>query len=272
MKLSEYVQEISRAYDALLLDISLQTMRHEFAFNYKKHHLNHILPREHQHSTPPKLPRQYDPIAILWSTEFQNKEKLVLLSALQATYQDTTTPITPDMVPLILDTGPSITISPFKSDFVSKIKPVQQVKIQGIAAGLTIKGIGDLSYSFYNDHGVLQTLHLRDCLYIPTCSVRLLCPHQISNSTNCFGDGFNALSHDPILTDQGKQTTIKYYKLSKLPLLFTTLGISSYQQYISNIRELKADPSATPTSSTWQRNKIKNYTSMSVAHMKDLQI
>lgn len=181
-------------------------------------------------------------MTVLQSPEFYNKEKQVLLSALQATYQDTTTPITPDMVPLILDTGASITISPFKSDFVSKIRPVQKVKIQGIAAGLNVEGIGDLSYSFYNDNGDLQTLLLHDCLYVPTCSVRLLCPRQIGDTTHHSGDGFNALSCNPILTVQGKQTTIQYDKLSKLPLLYTAPGISSYQRYVSNLTDLKADP------------------------------
>jgi hypothetical protein len=151
MKLNEYIQEIARAYDALMQDIVLRSSRHEYSFDYQPRRPCHMLPRQRQFLTPPKLPTQYDPAIISQSTAFQNKERLVLLAAFQASYPDTTTPMTPDMVPLILDTGASITISPFKSDFVSKIRPVQKVKIQGIASGLDVEGMGDISYSFYND-------------------------------------------------------------------------------------------------------------------------
>lgn len=142
------------------------------------------------------------------------------------------------MAPLNIDTGASVTITPFKSDFVSTIKPVQKVKIQGIASGLDIEGIGNLSYSFYNNDGNLQTLYLKDFLYVPKCSICLLCPCQIGTTTNYSEDGFNALSDNPILTVQGQQTTVQYDSLSKLPVLFTALGIYSYQRYLSNLIEM----------------------------------
>jgi hypothetical protein len=242
MKLNEYIQEIARAYDALMQDIVLRSSRHEYSFDYQPRRPRHILPRQRQFLTPPKLPTQYDPTIISQSTDFQNKERLVLLAAFQASYPDTTTPMTPGMVPLILDTGASITISPFKSDFVSKIRPVQKVKIQGIASGLDVEGMGDISYSFYNDDGQLQTLYLTKCLYVPKCSVHLLCPRQIGATTNNPADGFNACSDNPILTVDGKQTTVQYDSLSKLPVLFTASGISSYQRYLGNLTEIKADP------------------------------
>ncbi len=91
------------------------------------------------------------------------------------------------------------------------------------------------------DDGELQTLHLHDCLYVPSCSVRLLCPRQIGDTTKHCGDGFNA-SKNPILTVHGKKTTLQYDNLSKLPLLFTAPGITSYQPYLSNFTELKAVP------------------------------
>jgi hypothetical protein len=149
---------------------------------------------------------------------FDNKEKLVMLSVFEATYHDTLTPLTPDMVPLIIDTGASISLSPHKTDFLTPIRPVQNVQIKGIASGLTVEGVGDLFYTFRNDNGELQTMVLRDCLYVPQCVVRLICPRQIGAETKNPADGFNATYINPILTVQGKQTTIKYDSLLNLPI------------------------------------------------------
>jgi hypothetical protein len=78
---------------------------------------------------------------------------MVLLAAFEATYHDAKTPLTPDMVPLIIDTGARISLSPHKMDFISPIQPVQRISIKGIASGLAVEGIGDLCYSFHNDSG-----------------------------------------------------------------------------------------------------------------------
>lgn len=71
------------------------------------------------------------------SPEYRRKQ-LVLLAAFQSTYSDTTTPLTPDMVPLVIDTGASVTITPFQTDFITPLQPVQQTTIQGIASGLQV--------------------------------------------------------------------------------------------------------------------------------------
>jgi hypothetical protein len=80
---------------------------------------------------------------------------MIQLAAFEATYHDSLTPMTP-MTPGTFDTGGSVSFSPFKSDFVTPIKPVQKVTIKGIAAGLTVHGIGDLQYTFCNDDGMVQ--------------------------------------------------------------------------------------------------------------------
>jgi hypothetical protein len=46
---------------------------------------------------------------------------------MQATYQDITTLITPDMAPIVIDTGASISISPYASDFEGPLRPVQSI-------------------------------------------------------------------------------------------------------------------------------------------------
>jgi hypothetical protein len=84
---------------------------------------------------------------------FQVREKMVQLAVFQATFHDSITPMTPDMVPLILNTGASVSISPFKSDFITPIHPVPNIIIKGIASGLSVQGVGTISYSFLNNEG-----------------------------------------------------------------------------------------------------------------------
>jgi hypothetical protein len=40
-----------------------------------------------------------------------------------------------DMVPLVMDTGASVSLSPDMSDFVTLIHPTQRINIKGIASG-----------------------------------------------------------------------------------------------------------------------------------------
>lgn len=201
MKLSGYYNKIARAYDALMVDYAIATEKPPMAFTYQPRRQNHIIPKAQPQARPPVIPKQYEPITP--SIGENNKEQLVLLAAFEATYQDSKTPLSPDMVPLILDTGASISISPYKTDFITPIKPVQQVKIKGIASGLNVEGIGDISYTFFNDNGEKQKLLLQGCLYVPQCSVRLICPRQIGAETGHPEDGFNAKHANPILTVHG---------------------------------------------------------------------
>jgi hypothetical protein len=132
------------------------------------------------------------------------------------------------MVPLILDTGASVTITPFCSDFVTPLQPVQHITIKGIASGLKAEGVGDVSYTFVNDSGNEQTLTLQNCLYVPQCVVRLICPRQIGASTGVSDDGFYASHQQSVLIVNGQRTTVKYETLSQLPLLYTKPGIRSF--------------------------------------------
>jgi hypothetical protein len=157
------------------------------------------------------------------------------------------------MVPLVIDTGASITVTPYSTDFISPIQPVQSVEIKGIASGLQVRGFGDVCYKFYNDAGELQTLTLPNCLYVPQCTARLLCPRQIGATSGHPGDGFNATSDNPILTFEGKQTTIQYDNISNLPILYTAPGVTSFhrycakQGYLNKLSDKNLSEDASPT-------------------------
>jgi hypothetical protein len=93
---------------------------------------------------------------------------------------------------LVVDAGASIIITPSKADFVGDIKPVQPTVLKGIAAGLQVAGIGIVSYTFMVLNGESILISLPNTLYVPACSVRLLCPPHVAASTSVTGDGFTS--------------------------------------------------------------------------------
>jgi hypothetical protein len=226
MKLSPLEIALERAYNDILLDINLARQRQAYSFNFIRRRPHHILPREQPFPTIPVPMPEFDPINPISSA--QAKEKIIQLAAFEATYHDNLTPMTPDMVPLIFDTGASISLSPYKSDFIGPIHPTQNVTIKGIAAGLKVCGVGDLSYTFLNDDGEEQQHILRNCLYVPDCVDRLICPRQIGAETQHPSDGLNATHAHTILTVNSKPTTIRYDTTSQLPVLYTKPGIATY--------------------------------------------
>jgi len=153
------------------------------------------------------------------------------LAAFEATFHDKLTPISPDMLPLIIDTDASITVTPCITDFITPIHPVQALKIKGIAAGLQVRGYGDVKYTFLNDAGNEQHLHLKNCFYVPQCTSQLICPRHIGITTGNPMDGFASMAGHAYITVNGHRTTIQYDSISNLPILYTTPGISSYQRF-----------------------------------------
>jgi hypothetical protein len=127
------------------------------------------------------------------------------------------------MVPLVIDTGASVTVTPYVTDLTSAITPVQLVEIKGIAEGLQVRGNGTVCYNYYNNAGDLVNLTIPNCLYVPQCTARLLCPRQVATITQHPDDGFYAKQQSSILYYNGQPTTITYDSTSGLPLLYTTL-------------------------------------------------
>jgi hypothetical protein len=160
---------------------------------------------------------------------------MVKLAAFQATFHESIILMSPVMAPLIMDTGASISISPFITDFISPIRPAQHITIKGIASGLNVAGMGNLAYTFLNDNGVEQTITLKNSLYVPQSAVRLVCPWQIGTITGHQEDGLYAQHSACKLIVEGQVTTLKYDTLSQLPVLFTTPGITSYLTFANTM-------------------------------------
>jgi hypothetical protein len=127
---------------------------------------------------------------------------------------------------LIIDTGASITITPSKEDFVGDVKPVQPTVLQGIASGLQVAGIGTASYTFMVPNGDHISISLPNTLYVPACSVRLLCQRHVAASTGVAGDGFTSQKDWATLQCHGIDLPVAYHQLTNLPILYSVASTS----------------------------------------------
>jgi hypothetical protein len=66
------------------------------------------------------------------------------------------TPFIPGMIEIIVNSGTRTTFIPHLTDFITPIKPVQNVEVKGLASGLQVLVGSTASYTFYNDDGNTQ--------------------------------------------------------------------------------------------------------------------
>jgi hypothetical protein len=102
-----------------------------------------------------------------------------MLFALHSDFAKGTTSITSDDMLIVLDSGCTCAITFDKSDFVGPIRPVQDVELKGISSGLQVAGIGQVIWTFLNEHNHCVQIPLT-CLYVPDATTRLLPPQQLS--------------------------------------------------------------------------------------------
>jgi hypothetical protein len=118
------------------------------------------------------------------------------------TYNGLPTPLMPDEILFNIDTGASVTtITNAVTHFIYPPRLAQHTQLKGIAAGLTVMGIGTAIYTFKGD---------------------------IAETTKCEGDGFNSTSPTGTLTCQGHKITVAYHHLTGLAVIQTAPGVSSY--------------------------------------------
>jgi hypothetical protein len=133
----------------------------------------------------------------------------------------------PSTIPLIIDTGASIMISPDKRDFIGPIQPVQPTMLKGIGAGLQVHGLGRAEYHFPAPTRKVVQCTLDNVLYVPDCTVRFLCPRHLAASTNADGDGFVALQHRGILCCHGIDIPVTYDSNMGLPVIYSIGSLTS---------------------------------------------
>ena len=89
-------------------------------------------------------------------------------------------PLTADDLLIILDSGCSIALTPYITDFIDGTYKNQPCSISGIGSGLEARGIGTVQWSLKDVNGNTSTMELT-CLYVPATS----CHHNKSAHLSC---------------------------------------------------------------------------------------
>jgi hypothetical protein len=142
MKLSPHLADIERTFMALTQAGDTASSEEMVPSASHGRRIRRDLPIDRSLASVPRLIQTYQSHTITNTTE--NKQLLLQLAALEATYHNHPTPISPDMFPLVINTGASVTVTPCATNFITPIKPVQAVEIKGIAAGLQVHGYGNV--------------------------------------------------------------------------------------------------------------------------------
>ena len=79
-------------------------------------------------------------------------------------------------LPIIFDSGCSVSVSPCREDFGDTLVPSTKSML-GLGATVQVKGEGMVKWEFRDDYGVKQVIEVKG-YYIPTSKVRLFSPQS----------------------------------------------------------------------------------------------
>ena len=81
------------------------------------------------------------------------------------------------VIPVVFDTGVSVSISPVKEDFIGEIHPVENETIKGLAHEIKVAGYGRVRWVIRDMFGNDMTIET-NAIYIPESDVRLFSPQS----------------------------------------------------------------------------------------------
>ena len=140
--------------------------------------------------------------------------------------------IKPSAVPIVIDTGCSISVTPFVEDFVTELQPAQEDAMQGLNDSVQVKGIGWVDWTIrdvFNRVSLVRT----QAYHVPEARVRLLSTQTYFQE---HGKGSILQDHEKVIlsTSRGEELSFPYDLGSNLPLMYldhrsASVGLSQRQ-------------------------------------------
>ena len=84
---------------------------------------------------------------------------------------------TADQTPIVIDSGASVCLTPFQSDFITPIKDTSLSDLNGLSSTTKVVGEGTVSWTVYDMFGTVRTIKCT-AYYVPDASIRLYSPQQ----------------------------------------------------------------------------------------------
>ena len=121
-------------------------------------------------------------------------------------------------IPIIIDTGASISLTPVVTDFVGAIEPADLDSLQGLSSKTKVCGQGTVHWKIQDMFGMVRTIAIK-AYYVPEASIRLMSPQQYfqeHKSGHAEFDGEEMAIHLP--SDKGVMK-FPFHKGNNLPFM-----------------------------------------------------
>jgi hypothetical protein len=122
-----------------------------------------------------------------------------------------------------------------KSNFITKIVPVQPFSIQGVGGNIKAIGIGTVRLRFHDSTGVLHDKVLENVYYAPKSPVRLISIPQLARDTNETSSLCNGGNESTLIWD-GVKVLIAHPSPSDIPFLNAYLGNPRFNAFYSTVQ------------------------------------
>ena len=80
-------------------------------------------------------------------------------------------------LPIVIDTGASLSLTPTLSDFIGDIKPCKLKELTGLSTKTSVVGVGTVEWTICDLFGVVRTLRTT-AYYVPSATIRLFSPQS----------------------------------------------------------------------------------------------
>ena len=121
-------------------------------------------------------------------------------------------------VPIVIDSGASLSLTPFKHDFVNPPEKSKLKELNNVSSTTKVEGEGMVAWKIIDFYGVLHTIRTR-AYYVPSASIRLFSPQRLFQQQS---DGSLVMTGDLVTLNLSKSVNLNfpYHSSNGLPLMF----------------------------------------------------
>ena len=80
-----------------------------------------------------------------------------------------------DLLPIVIDSGASCSLTPNKNDFIGDIRPATINELRGLSNTTKVLGVGTVEWTIRDVFGAVRTLKT-EAYYVPEANIRLFSP------------------------------------------------------------------------------------------------
>lgn len=125
--------------------------------------------------------------------------------------------VSPDGCPVVIDSGASTSVTPFREDFVGDMIPLNDQKVAGITETAVIEGIGSVEWTVFDDFGNKGTIKTL-AYYMPKANIRLFSPQKYFQDRKFDGSCLLTGKGCTLTLDDGCKLEFAYDIYNNLPM------------------------------------------------------